>query len=91
LITIPDNGHDGFAYDPAFHLSSPDHIVQFYAPPDDLFACFPVAVHRGSFRVLFSFVLAPLAHLVLAAEVAAAPTQGNIMLQGTIAGNDSFA
>jgi hypothetical protein len=90
LLTIPDNGHDGFAYEASFRLSTPNQIVQFYAPPDDLFACFPVTIHRGSFRVPFSFVLAPSAHLVLVAEVATDTTQGQVFLQGTVSGNVSF-
>jgi hypothetical protein len=28
LITIPDNGHGGLAYEPEFHVSTQDAIVQ---------------------------------------------------------------
>jgi hypothetical protein len=91
LVTVPENALGGLAYDPVCQISTQDHIVQWYAPPDDLFACFPVTRLRGFFRVPFSFSLAPLAHLVLIGKTAADPTQGAVMLEGTVSGNVSFA
>jgi hypothetical protein len=59
FITVPDNGSGGLAYTPVFHVSTADHIVQFYAPPDDLIACFVVSQTRGFllFLLLFPWIL----------------------------------
>jgi hypothetical protein len=59
LITVPDNGSDGLAYTPVFRVSTADQIVQFYAPPDDLIACFVVSQTRGFllFLLLFLWIL----------------------------------
>jgi hypothetical protein len=90
LITVPDDGHGGLSYAPSFHVSTNDLIVPWYAPPDDLFACFPVTIHRGSFLVPYSFVLSPGAHLIIAASLTAAPTAGAVHLEGTVSGNVSY-
>lgn len=90
LLTIPDNGSGVLAYQPHLHVSTQNDIGQFYAPPDDLFACFAVTVHRGAFLVPFPFVLPPSAHLVLVVTLPARPTQGNVFLQGTVSSNVSY-
>jgi hypothetical protein len=91
FITVPATGSGGFAYTPLLQFSIPGNTGQFYAPPDDLFACFIVSQTRGSDVVPCSFVLSPLAHLVLVADVAGTPTGGNIRIAGAVSGNISYA
>jgi hypothetical protein len=55
-----------------------------------LFACFPVTIHRGYFAVPYSFVLSPSAHLLMCADIAAAPVAGEVRLEGIVSGNVSY-
>jgi hypothetical protein len=91
LVTVPDNGSGVLGYDPRLHLSEAGHLVQFSAPPDNLFAIFVLSQNRGAFDVSFSFSLAPLAHLVLIGDMAGTPTAGQVFISGAVSGHISYA